>query len=168
MIFCRSLLAVFCLLVLSSVSCSQKKLSEQELRRQQELLTADKIRADLQLVSGVYEGYITASSGLNQFVRLNLDVRDVPISTDTSPDPVLTPKLVGNLRFVYNEETKEYIDAPIKAAEFFRTRSTLNIVVSHSQFGDLTINYVVRDLELTGNWNAPTVGVSGTSLVRRK
>ena len=168
MTYPRFLFMTFFLILFFGTSCSQKKLSDQELRRQQELLTADKIRADLQIVAGIYEGYIQSSSGLNQPVRLNLDVRDVPVVSEGSPDPVLTPKLVGNLRFVYNEATNEYIDAPIKAAEFFRTRSTLNIVVSHSQFGDLTINYIFRDLELNGNWNAPTVGASGTSVVRRK
>lgn len=164
----RSLLFALLAVMFLNVSCSQKKLSDQELRRQQELLTADKIRADLEQVAGVYEGNIESSTGLDQPVRLNLNVRDVPVIVEGSPDPVLTPKLVGNLRFVYNEEANEYIDAPIKAAEYFRTRATLNIVVSHSQFGDLTINYIVRDLELTGNWNAPAVGVSGVSTVRRK
>ena len=154
--------------MLITVSCSQKKLSEQELRRQQELLTADKIRAELEQVAAVYEGNIESSSGLNQKIRLIMNVRDVPVVVEGSPDPVLTPRLVGNLRFIYNEQANEYIDAPIKAAEFLRTRSSLNLIVSHSQFGELTFNYLVEPGDLTGIWNAPSVGVSGTSKVRRK
>lgn len=153
---------------LTGTACSQKKLSEQDRRRQQELLTADKIRADLVLVAGSYEGNIKAESKLDQPIRLTLLVKDVPVNVEGSAEPVLTPKLVGNLRFIYDESGNEYIDAPIQAAEYFRGRETLNIVVTHSTFGELTINYSVQGPVLTGTWSAPTMGANGVSTVSRK
>lgn len=165
----RRIVPAFILLACVSLNlaCSQKKLSDQERRRQQEVLTGDKIRADLEHVKGEYEGTLESTSSI-QKIRLNLFVRDVPVPLENEPDPVLTPKLVGNLRIIYSEETGEYIDAPIKASEYFKINNKLNIVVNHSQFGDLTFNYVVNGAELNGTWSAPMLGANGNSKVIRK
>lgn len=146
-------------------ACSQQKPSDRDIARQQEISLAEVKRAELAQVEGHYQGMLYGDSGFEQSVVLSLQVRDIPQdNTGEGVDPILIPKLVGYLRFLYgNEDLGEYSDAPIKSAEYYSNQKKLNIVVNHSQFGDLILNLSVQDDKANGSWGAGSVGASGTA-----
>lgn len=146
-------------------ACSQQKPSDRDIARQQEISLAEVKRAELAQVEGRYQGMLLGDSGFEQPVILSLQVRDIPEDNPgEGVDPILIPKLVGYLRFLYgNEDLGEYSDAPIKSAEYYSNQKKLNIVVNHSQFGDLILNLSVQNEDASGSWGAGSVGASGTA-----
>lgn len=155
---------ILSILGLSLMACSQQKPSDRDLARQQEINLAEVKRAELAQVEGRYVGTLLGSAGYEQPVVLNLEVRDVPEDNPgEGVDPILIPKLVGYLRFLYgNEDLGEYSDAPIRSAEYYAAQRKLNIVVVHSQFQELILNLTAQHNSASGSWGAASVGASGT------
>jgi len=157
--------AIGLMLVLSA--CSSQKMSDQEKQRQQEILSADNLRNEFQAVAGEYQGTLETTDGIVHDVSLNLLMQDVPVVTDGQPDPVLTPKLVGNLRFTYGDVEAEHWDFPVKSAEYFSVAKNLNVVVQREET-ELILNLKLNERTLGGSWNASALGTSGSATLQRK
>lgn len=156
-------------LLLFGVGCSQQKLNERDVKRNQEVATAEALRAEYQQVAGVYDGELLGTDDYQQDVVLRIAVQDVPVDAEGQTDPVLTPKLTGSLRFLIgSEEAGEYTDAAIESAEYISSRKQLNLVVNHSQFNKMILNLTLNEPTLSGNWSAASVGVSGTTALQRR
>ncbi len=155
------------LLVFSA--CSQQKLNERDVKRNQEVAAADALRAEYQAVAGTYDGALVGSNDYLQAVVLRIAVQDVPVEAEGQTDPVLTPKLIGTLRFLIgNEEAGEFTDGAIESSEYIFSRRQLNLVVNHSQFNKMILNLTLNDSVLSGSWSASSVGVSGTTALQRR
>jgi hypothetical protein len=141
--------------------CSQNKLSDRDVKRQQRIATLEIKRQELSRVAGRYPGTLTKRDDYTQDVRLTLEIKDVPEVQEGEVDPVLVPRLIGTLRFLLGQE-HEYIDAPITSSDFNATNSILSLVAKHEQFGDLVMQLTLRDRTLSGDWNAPSLGANGT------
>ncbi len=148
------ILAVLC-------ACTQKKLSDRDRELQDRQQDIDIKKSELSPLAGVYYGTLTAAESFSQDVKLVLEVKDLPEGQGQT-DPVLVPKLVGSLRFLYSsEEDGEYIDAPIRTAEFVKASQQLSLVVTHDQFKEMTLTGAADGLQVVGTWSAATMGVSG-------
>ncbi len=162
----------FSILILSSIllaACSQKKLNERDIKRNQEVATAEAQRTEYQAVAGVYDGKLLGSDDYQQEIVLRLAVQDVPVDEEGQADPVLTPKLTGTLRFLIgSEDSGEYTDAAIESAEYIATRKQLNLVLNHAQFNKMVMNLTLNTTVLSGNWGASTVGASGTVEITKR
>ncbi len=161
-----SLAMALALLSIFGGACSSQKMSDQEKQRQQEILSADNLRTEFQGVVGEYRGTLESDNGLVHDITLNLQMQDVPVAVEGQPDPVLTPKLVGNLRFTYGEVESEHWDFPVKSAEYFSASKSLNVVVSREE-SEIILNLKLDQITLGGKWNAASVGTSGTAQLRR-
>jgi hypothetical protein len=144
-----------------------ESLSDQERDRNRELSEAEVLRREYEEVDGDYSGELLGQDNYEQDVELFLSIQDVPVFEEGSADPVITPKLTGQLRFVYSET--EYIDAPIQSAEYFSTNRRLNLLVDHPQTGEITMNLTLLDDDsLSGVWVAASAGNSGTTTLYRE
>ncbi len=156
-------------LILFGAGCSQQKLNERDVKRNQEVASAEALRAEYLQVAGVYDGELLGTDGYRQDVILRIAVQDVPVVVEGQTDPILTPKLTGSLRFLLgNEDAGEYTDAAIDSAEYISSRKQLNLVVNHSQFSKMILNSTHNEPTLSGNWSAASVGISGTSTLQRR
>lgn len=160
----RTVIALFAL-----AACTQGKISERELRRQQQTDQANLKRQELESVAGAYRGTLKNDSGYNQTVLLNLDVKDLPKETEDSVDPILVPKLVGGLRFQFGgDDSREYVDAGIDDSDYSPSRKTIVLVVKHQQFDRMILRLeVIGDHTLEGTWTAATVNASGSAHFER-
>lgn len=152
--------------LLGTLSCSQQKISDQERRREQEIAAAESLRQEYKQVVGVYTGELLGDNDYQQDVTLSLSIQDIPVVVEGQVDPVLTPKLVGQLRLVFSE--LEFIDAPIQSSEYFAAQKRLNLLVNHSQTGEMSFNLVLSNSQLSGTWVAPTAGNSGTTTLNKE
>lgn len=152
-------------LLLGAASCSQQKISAQERAREQEIAAAEILRQEYKQVVGVYSGELLGNNEYQQDVVLTLSIQDIPVVVEGQVDPVLTPKLVGQLRLLFSE--LEFIDAPVQSAEYFAIQKKLNLVVNHAQTGEMSLNLTLTGNNLSGTWVAPTAGNSGTTLLDR-
>ena len=115
---------------------------------------------------GVYHGELLGANDYQQDVILSLSIQDIPVVVEGQVDPVLTPKLVGQLRLVFSDI--EFIDAPIQSSEYFAAQKRLNLLVNHSQTGEMSFNLVLSNSQLSGTWVAPTAGNSGTTTLNKE
>ena len=158
------------LLFMGIAACSKSKLSDRDIQKQKDVSVAEAKKNDLSKVSGIYEGYLTGANEYRQFVRLSLEVKDVPVTREGSAEAVPTPKLFGSLRFVIgSEDANEFVDTAVKEADYYPQNEKLDVIVNHEQFGDLLLTMKRDDNSLTGSWRAPTVGAQGdVTLSKRK
>lgn len=158
-------------ILFSLAACSQgSQLTEREQRREAEKYAAATKRRELDEVAGVYQGQLTSPTGVNQFVILNLEVKDLPDATREGVDPVLVPKIVGHLRFRFGgADSKEYIDAPVIESDYAPSTRTVHLVVNHAQFDRMILQMQLspEGRILNGTWNAETVGLKGDLNVER-
>lgn len=158
-------------ILLSLAACSQgTPLTEREQRREAEKHAAATKRRELDEVAGVYQGQLTSPTGVNQFVILNLEVKELPDATREGVDPVLVPKIVGHLRFQFGPaDSKEYLDAPVSESEYAPSSRTIHLVVNHAQFDRMILQMQLspEGRSLSGTWNAETVGLKGDLSVER-
>lgn len=152
-------------------SC-EEPLSARDKKLEQQLSAIEIKRKELQAVAGSYVGALGKNKNNrddnNQKVELSLEVKDVPDPNDPSVDPILIPKLIGSLRFVLgNIENGEYIDCPIISSEYTANNNKLYAIVKHKQFEELTLNMIHSNQSLTGDWDAPSVGESGSITLKR-
>ncbi len=155
-------------LILSTIGCSQKKLSERDRQLQDQQQANDLKKAELSPIAGEYIGELTGANDYRQTIRLSLEVRDVPES-DGKPDAILIPKLLGTLRFYFGElDSPEFIDAPVRSSEYIKARDQLSLVLEHVQFKEMVITGIADGTSITGSWNAASLGVSGAIRVQRR
>jgi hypothetical protein len=154
--------------VFMGVACSSKKMSERDKFLQEQQQGMDIKKGELNLVAGEYEGTLNSTDGLVHNIKLILQVKDVP-ETQQGTDPILVPRLLGSLRFVLgNEDLGETIECAIKTSEYLKARNQISIVATHAQFSELVLSGVVDGNQITGTWNAASVGRAGSFKVSRK
>ncbi len=164
----RTLFLIGLVVIQLGVACSSKKLSERDKFLQDQQQGMDLKKGELNVVAGEYSGTLSSGDGLTHNVKLTLQVKDVPESQQGA-DPVLVPKLLGSLRFVLgSEDLGETIDCAIKSSEYLKARSQISIVATHAQFNDLVLSGIVEGNQITGTWNAASVGRGGSFKVTRK
>lgn len=164
----RSLVVLAALLCFTFSSCSQKKLSERDRKLQERQQSIDVKKNELAPLVGTYYGQLKGADDYKQNIKLVLEVKDVPES-DGQADPILIPKLVGNLRFVYGlQDSDEYIDSAIKSAEYNASTRQLTLVVTHQQFNEMHLSGVVNSSLISGNWSASSLGVRGDFQVNKE
>jgi len=148
-------------------ACTQKKLSERDRKLQDQQQKVDLKKSELEPLTGVYMGKLLGDNDHQQNIKLTLDIREIP-ETAGETDPVLIPRLVGSIRFLYgSEEDNEYIDAGIKSAEFIKLTQQLSLVVAHHQFNEMVLSGKADGSQIIGQWNAATLGVQGTFTVNK-
>ena len=152
--------------LLSLGACSQGKISDRDVKRQQQQDQVNLKRQELTTVAGLYRGELrNPADGVNQSVLLNLQVKDIPESSGEGVDPVIVPKIVGNLRLYYGaEDGHEYWDAAIIESEYKPAQNLISLVVQHAQFDRMILQLEVADegKTLRGSWSANSVGRTGT------
>ena len=157
----KRLFTVFGILSLIFSACTQKKLSERDQKLQERQQAIDVKKNELGPLAGTYYGQLTGENSYNQNIKVVLEVKDVPQS-DGQADPILIPKLVGNLRFLYgSEDSNEYIDCVIKSAEYNKSTHQISLVIVHQQFNEMLLSGIVSSNKISGSWNAASVGVRG-------
>ncbi len=162
-----TLLTTICAVLLLG-ACTGKKLSDRDQKLQQQKSQGEAKKQELAVVGGQYHGQLKSDAGLEQAILLNLEIKEVPESQEGSVDPVLVPKIVGYLRFLYGGvNTDEYVDCIIKQADYRGQSQDLYLVVNHAQFGDLNIEGKRNENVLQGRWKAAQVGASGTIQVNK-
>jgi hypothetical protein len=150
------------LLLFALVSC-EEELSERDQKLQQQQSELGIKKQELKVVEGFYQGAFTSFEGGEQKAEIKLQVKDVPDTTSGAIDPPLIPQLVGNVRLILGSVSLgEYIDLPIKKAEFKAGSKNLYFVVFHETTQELTFNLHLEDDRLWGTWDAPEVGTSGS------
>lgn len=158
--------------LLSLGACSQGKISDRDVKRQQQQDQANLKRQELSTVAGAYKGQLrNPADSVNQSILLNLQVKDIPDSTGEGVDPVMVPKIVGNLRLYFGEEDgHEYWDAPIIESEYKPAQNLISLVVRHDQFDRMILQLNVTDdgKTLSGSWSANASGKSGTVSVTKE
>ena len=152
-----------CLVILIFANgCSQKKLSERDRKLQDRQQKIDVKKNELLPLTGKYIGTLIGENEYLQNVKLFLEVKDIPESSGQG-DPVLTPKIVGNLRFLYgSEQGHEYIDCSVVSAEFNKSTRQLTVIVTHKQFNEMILSGTVAEKRFIGAWNASSLGMRGT------
>ena len=155
------------ILPIFALACSQNKLSERDLKRQEQQALMEAKKQELLAVAASYEGELTSSDGTVHDVKLNLEVKEVPEKVDGSIDPVLVPKLVGNLRFILGGGDLDYIDFPIQKADYSVQTGVVYLVTDNPTYKELNIQAQYKDSEMSGSWIAPTWGLSGTALLKK-
>lgn len=144
-------------------ACSQGKISERDIKRQQQQDQVSLKKQELESVSGTYSGLLKNEAGTDRDVILKLEVKDVASQPAGGVDPVVVPKLVGFLRFQFGgSDSKEYIDAPLSETEFNLSQSTVYAVATHPQFDRMILRLEFEEPKLVGTWSASAVGASGT------
>ncbi len=151
-------------------SCSRNTISERDAIREQKLAAAETKRQELQLVTGSYFGKFSQVNGVEQNVSLNIEIKDIPIVSEGSVDPVMTPTLTGYFRFNFGEgslKDSEYIGFSIQKADYNPNQDKLDLVVSNNDYNDIIITGYLSGANLTGTWTAPSAATSGSlNLVR--
>lgn len=142
--------------------CSQKKLSERDRKLQDRQQKIDVKKNELRPLAGLYLGTLVGENDYVQNVKLVLEVRDIPESSGQG-DPVMTPKIVGNLRFLYGpEESHEYIDCAVTSAEFNKASKQLTLIVTHQRFNEMILSGAISNSDFSGAWNASSLGMRGS------
>lgn len=153
-------------------ACSQSQISERDMKRQQQQDQANLKRQELSSVAGAYSGQLkNPGDAVNLSVLLNLEVKDIPESSGEGVDPVLVPKIVGNLRIYAGVAGgNEFWDAPIVESEYKPAQNLISLVVQQEQFGRMIVQLDVRDdgKILNGAWSANAGGKSGTLYVAKE
>ncbi len=155
------------LLVLANSACSKSSLSQRDGRREQMRNTAESKRRELQTVEGHYLGTLAQSSGAQQNVSVDLQIKDIPQPVDGEVDPVPTPVLTGFLRILLGDGPDEFVGFGIDKAEFDPKRGSLNIVCSNEQSKEMILALIVSGANLRGNWTAPKASASGAIILQR-
>jgi len=150
------------LISLALGACSQGKISERDIKRQQQQDQVSLKKQELESVSGTYSGLFKNEAGPDRDVILKLEVKEVA-SPGSGVDPVMTPTLVGFLRFQFGpRDSKEYKDAPLTETEFNLTQSTVYAVATHPDFDRMILKLDFKDPMLTGTWSASAMGSAGS------
>lgn len=160
--FARYLTTVFVAPFLICCACSRETLSERDLAREQARARADIKRSELAAVVGSYGGELTQSTGAIVQSRLYLETKDVPTTVEGQVDPVLVPTLTGYLHLLVGSGPGEYFNYAITRSEFDPNNKKLTFIGSNNQSKDMFFSLDFLDEKLTGTWNAPEVGASGT------
>ncbi len=150
-------------------ACAKSSISDRDARRTQLTNAGEVKRKELMLVAGRYQGLLTQTSGPNQSVLLNLEIKDIPTPVEGEVDPIMTPILTGYLRFNFavGGDANEYIGFAIQKAEFDPNREKLDLVLTHADYKDLIVTMERKDAALKGTWTAPSIASSGTIEVQR-
>jgi hypothetical protein len=129
---------------------------------------AEAKRRELAIVEGSYVGVLTQSSGFEQSVSVDLQIKDIPQPVDGEVDPVPTPVLTGFLRLMLGDGPDEFVGFGIEKAEFDPKRNILNIVCSNEQSKEMILALTVSGSHLGGSWTAPKVSTSGEISLERR
>ncbi len=164
----RKLICLVGLLFVLVSACSKSSLSQRDGRREQMRNTAESKRRELEMVEGSYLGLLAQSSGSEQNISVDLQIKDIPQPVDGEVDPVPTPVLTGFLRILLGDGPDEFVGFGIDKAEFDPKRGSLNIVCSNEQAKEMILALVVNGTNLSGSWTAPKVSASGTILLQRR
>jgi hypothetical protein len=159
-------------LIVSLGACSQGKISERDMKRQQQQDQANLKRQELSTVAGAYGGELkNQADNVNMNVLLNLEVKDIPDSSVEGVDPVLIPKIVGNLRIYAGAAGgTEFWDAAIVESEYKPAQNLVSLVVQQEQFGRMILQLDIQDegKALDGTWSANAGGKTGTVRVTKE
>lgn len=155
--------------ILLGTACSQKKLSQRDKNLQDQQQSTDVKKSELTSLAGTYWGtFSTTNTAIDQKIKIFLEIKDVPVSKDDGSAPVLTPKLVGFLRFILgDEQAGEYRDCAISSADYVYSSKSLSIVITDEEFKELFITGNANNTDISGSWTAPTLGTSGTLFVSK-
>lgn len=160
------------LAVISLGACSQGKISERDMKRQQQQDQANLKRQELTTVAGKYIGQLrNPADNVDMDVLLDLEVKDLPESTTEGVDPVLVPKIVGTLRIYAGAAGgTEFWDAAIVESEYKPAQNLISLVVQQDQFGRMILQLDVKDegKVLSGTWAANASGKTGTVYVTKE
>ncbi len=146
-----------------ALSCSKNTLSERDAKREQLRANAETKRAELSKVAGDYRGLFSDPGGMEQYVSLRLEIKDIPAVVEGSVDPVMVPTLKGFLRYTLGPgETAEYIGFPIDKADYNPRDKKLDLVASNDQYKEVIVSALLKDNQLSGTWTAPGSAKSGS------
>lgn len=150
------------------IACSQTKLSDRDRELQDRQRSIDLKKGEMTPIAGEYWGELTGADGYQQNVKLFLEVREVP-EGDGKTDAILVPKLLGTLRFYFGEDDpNERIDCVIKSSEYIKASERLALVIENPQFKEMVVTGAADGTQVSGVWNAASVGSSGTiKLIKR-
>ena len=98
-------------------------------------------------------------------------MKDIPESSGEGVDPVLVPKIVGNLRIYPGAAGgNEFWDAAIVESEYKPSQNLISLVVHQDQFGRMILQLDVKDdgKTLSGTWSANAGGKTGTVSVTKE
>lgn len=149
------------------VGCSKPNRSVRDTKLEQMRAQAEQKRNELKQVVDHYVGTFSFSNGRKQKVCLNLEIKDVPSVVEGEVDPVMVPTLTGSLHFNFGDCDKSSLPFGIQKGDFDAKNEKVDLVVNNSEHGNIKINLTHRKPELTGEWNAPEMGASGTIFLRR-
>lgn len=165
-LFCFYTACLWLSLMMFGVACSKAKMSERDQRREQVRINAETKRKELAAVAGNYEGIILQTSGVQQTVFLNLEVKDVPHDENGGIDAVMVPTITGSLRFIYGRKSEnseaEVIGFGLKTAEFDQKQKRLNLLATNEEYKDVMLDLTHANEGLKGNWTAPQTSNSGS------
>lgn len=161
------LLLMACVFFLSS--CSQKSISERDLRLNQQRNAAEAKRKELQLVEGAYLGNMAQSNGISQSVSIRFEIKDIPTTVEEGVDSFLVPILTGFMKIHFGEtfQTSEYIGFAIQKAEYDPKREKLDVVVENESYKAIMLSLNHSDTWLRGHWTAPSLSLSGTIEIQK-
>ena len=156
------------LLCALQIACSQNKLSDRDRELQDRQRSIDLKKGELMPLAGEYWGELTGANGYRQNVKLFLEVREVP-EGDGKTDVILVPKLLGTLRFYFGEDDpNERIDCAIKSSEYIKASQRLALVIENPQFKEMVVTADADGKQVSGSWNAVSVGNSGSLELTRR
>lgn len=161
-------LSVLTTLFIVCGGCSKETLSERDLAREQARARADIKRFELDSIAGIYNGELTEASESTLNALLNLEAKDTPTPVDGQVDPILVPALTGYLRVIVGSGLAEHVNYSVTRSEYDPSKKKLTFVASNTQFKDMYFSLDSENHRLSGSWNAPEAGTTGTATFLKK
>lgn len=148
--------------------CAKKTMSERDVRREQLRINAYNKRQELAPLAGDYRGHMKDATDYKQDISLHLELKDLPETEGGQVDPVLLPTVSGALSLTYGSGNEvELYNFGTTKADFDSAGSKLDLVVSNSQFKDISLTMHLIGGKLVGTWSATSTSSSGeVELVR--